>query len=76
MSKLVDKAIAKGENLVIEYKGELMTIQNRYIETRGRRNYQKIASKYNDSTYDLVDFRWSPDKVQREVEAQGQQVLI
>lgn len=57
---VVKECQAKGEDLEIEYRGEVMTVPNNML-LFGHRNGLNIVSKFKGEVYDLMDFTWRPD---------------
>lgn len=60
-SDQINKAITKGEDLIILCQGEKMTIPNEDIKSSVVNISAPLPSKFNiNQTYKLVDFLWMP----------------
>lgn len=57
----VQIAIQKGQDILIKYQNQKMTIPHDEIPKRGTLSKVKTKSKYNGKEYKLVDFRFKPD---------------
>jgi nucleosome binding factor SPN SPT16 subunit len=58
---LVEKCIARREDLVVEYKKAKMTVPLERLMTKFQIHSRKFASKFNDESYTLYDFKFIPD---------------
>lgn len=56
---IIDKCHSKGEGLWIRYGDEQMYVPHKDLKS-GVPNGYKIPSKFTNSTYDLIDFKWKP----------------
>jgi len=56
-------AISKKENIRLECKNEYMTLSVPQLEKGFQISSTRFKSRYNaNQMYELVDFRWKPDK--------------
>jgi len=60
-SYIVDKAIAKKQDLIIEFDGKIMTVPNDYLRTAGQLHKKKFKSKFDNKEYELYDFFFLAD---------------
>jgi hypothetical protein len=59
---VVQKAIDKGEPLVIEHKSERMTVPVEKLG-QGIKQFLHLTSKVDGKEYDLIDYEWKPDLI-------------
>lgn len=57
----VQKAILKGQDILIKYQNQKMTIPHEEILKRGTRSNVSVKSKFSGDEYSLIDFRFNPD---------------
>jgi len=58
---IVQECLKNEDGLVIEYEGKIMTIYNSQLKTF-QLHTRKFISKFNNETYELVDFKFLPDE--------------
>ena len=66
-SYLVKEAYYKGEDLVIDFDGDTMTIPYKDIPFVASTNGLTFKSIHDDREYTLWDFRWKPSSIQEKL---------
>jgi|TARA_R100000789_G_scaffold100490_1_gene111041 hypothetical protein len=61
---VLQRALKRKENLIIEYRGQRMTVPYSKLRNPFQIHKKEFRSKYNGKIYELYDFPFEPDKDQ------------
>lgn len=64
-SNIVDRAVAKGKNIVVNFKGQVMTIPSEYLKYAGQLHKKQFKSKFTGKDYELYDFWFIDDNAKK-----------
>ena len=62
-SYIVEKCIEESRGLIISYNHFIMSVDSKDLDKHFRFHKIEFESKYNNSKYQLIDFKFKPDNL-------------
>lgn len=64
---IIEKCVENKQGVAIIFNGRTMTIPYEAMKNKFQFHQQKFQSKFNDKKYELIDFKFIPDEMNRRV---------